>query len=167
LSRPLFDAPPSGAQPLQIVGDDQHNTPGRQFAGEPGKVMTPRREKIHVVVAVFAFGAILAGCGPTRPPDDRLAAAARELEAARAADAESLAAPGLRAAESDLARARAANVQGDFELAGHLAARAEVGAELAAAQARLARVRRAVETLQRENAALRRDLANDDGEDGP
>lgn len=130
--------------------------------------MTPSRKKIHAVVVLLAFGPALAiglaACGPTRPPDDRLAAAARQIDQARAADAATWAAPALRQAERGLAQAQTANMQGDFALAGRLAARAEVDADLATARAQLAQTRGAVETLQRENAALQRDLAINDPE---
>ncbi len=128
--------------------------------------MTPSRKKIHVVVVLFAIGPALAlclaACGPTRPPDDRLAAAAEALDAARAAEAPAWAAAEWRNAERELAHARTANMQGDFDGAARLAARAEVDAELAAARARLAKTRDAVGTLQRENATLQADLARSD-----
>jgi hypothetical protein len=117
--------------------------------------MTPSRRKIH---ALLVSVVILAGCATTPPPltevDDARAAVAR----AREAGAEALAPVDLRMAEDRLVRAEAALAAEDYKAALPLARQAGVDAELALANARHARARRAVEERSADNARLRREL---------
>jgi len=119
--------------------------------------MTPERGKIHALVAVLAC-AVAAGCAPTKPPVDQMAAASRALAAARQAGAEQLAATEFRAASSRLDQARAAERDQDYDVAAQLAAESQVDSELAQARARLAKARGEVERITRENEGMDRDL---------
>lgn len=111
-------------------------------------------------------GLFLAACAPVRPPTDSLDAAAQALAGARAAGAAELAPGPLQTAQARLASARSAEMDGDYADAADLALESRVSSELAAAQARLARLRGVVEKLRRENAVLAGELrggANGEG----
>jgi hypothetical protein len=119
--------------------------------------MTPRRRKIHVAVAILV-PCMVAACAPTKPPLDQLDAASRALGAARDAGAAELAGATYRAAAQRFDAAQAAESQGEYALAADLAAESQVGSELAAAQARLARLRGEVDRMRRDNAAVADEL---------
>jgi hypothetical protein len=121
--------------------------------------MTPSRRKIH---ALIALGGVLlvAGCAPTRPPVDELDAASRALGAARAADAPTWAPAEYRSAGQRFDQAQAAEATKDYDAALQLANESQVDSELAAAKARLGKVRQEVERLREENAHLDRDLTS-------
>jgi hypothetical protein len=119
--------------------------------------MTPGRGKIHALVAVLVC-ATGAGCAPTRPPVDELAAASRALAVARQAGAEQLAAAEFRVASSHLDQARSAERDQDYDTAVQLAAESQVDSELAQARARLVKARGEVERIARENEGMERDL---------
>ena len=119
--------------------------------------MTPGRGKIHALVAVLVCAAG-AGCAPTKPPVDEMAAASRALNAARQAGAEQLAGAEFRAASAHLDQARAAERSQDYDAAVQLAAESQVDSELAQARTRLAKARGEVDRLSRENEGMDRDL---------
>jgi hypothetical protein len=119
--------------------------------------MTSSAAKIHVLIAILT--ALLAACGPTKPPGDELGIASRNLSAARAAGAATFAPQDLRAAEDRLAQARAASAKQDYDDAATLASESAVNSELAAAKSRLGKARAAVESLSQQNAELTREAA--------
>ncbi|MBN8726566.1 MAG: DUF4398 domain-containing protein [Xanthomonadales bacterium] len=110
-----------------------------------------------MAVAILAFLGV-AACTPTKPPLDQLDAASRALGTARDAGAAELAGPTYRAAAQRFDAAQAAEGRGEYALAADLAAESQVSSELAAAQARLARLRGEVDRMRRENAATAGDL---------
>ena len=118
--------------------------------------MTIMRSKIHRPVVLL--GLILAGCGPTRPPNTGLEEAARHLQASREAGASTYAPLELRNAEERLSSARAAAEKKDYEAAAAAAEESQVNSDLALAKARLGKARERVEARTRENAQLRQDL---------
>ena len=119
--------------------------------------MTSSAAKIHVLIAILA--ALLAACGPTKPPGDELGIASRNLSAARAAGASTFAPLDLRAAEDRLTQARAASAKQDYDDAAMLASESAVTSELAAAKSRLGKARAAVDSLTQQNAELTREAA--------
>lgn len=116
--------------------------------------MTSSAAKIHAVIAILAVN--LAACGPTKPPNDDLGIAARNLAAAQAAGAATYAPLELRAAQDHMGQANAAAARKDYDEATVMASESAVDSELAAAKARLGKAREAVDRLRKENA----DLAN-------
>jgi hypothetical protein len=114
--------------------------------------MTPSAAKIHAVIAIIVVN--LAACGPTKPPNDDLGIAARNLAAAQAAGAATYAPLDLRAAQDHMAAANAAAAHKDYDQATVMASESAVDSELAAAKARLGKAREAVEKLRKENAEL-------------
>lgn len=119
--------------------------------------MTFSRRKIHALIAVVAV-LLAAACSPTRPPVDALDAASRALGAARDAGAATYAADDYRSAGQRFDEAQAAEGQRDYDAAANLAYESQVTSELAAARARVGKLREAVARLQQENANLDRDL---------
>lgn len=120
--------------------------------------MTLLRSKIHRPVVLL--GLVLAGCGPTRPPNTGLEEAARHLQVAREAGASTYAPLELRGAEERLSAGRAAADKRDYEDAIALAEESQANSDLASAKARLGKARERVETRTRENAQLRQDLGD-------
>jgi Domain of unknown function (DUF4398) len=119
-------------------------------------LMTPTRPKIHRPVVLFCL--LLVGCGPTKPPNTGLEEAAQHLRAARDAGASTYAPLELRAAEERLSAGRAAADKRHYDDAIKLAQEAQINSDLAAAKARLGKVRERVEARTRENARLREEL---------
>ena len=119
--------------------------------------MTPSAIKIHVLIAILA--ALLAACGPTKPPGDELGIASRNLSTARAAGAATFAPQQLRAAEDKLTQARAASAKQDYDDAAMLASESAVNSELAAAKSRLGKASAAIDSLTQQNAELTREAA--------
>ena len=126
--------------------------------------MTLTRAKIHRPVVLFCL--LLAGCGPTKPPNTGLDEAARHLQAARDAGASTYAPLELRSAEERLSAGRAAADKHDYDTAAQLADEAEANSDLAAAKSRLGRAREKSEARERENAQLREELALPDAPGG-
>lgn len=125
--------------------------------------MTSSAAKIHVVFAIMAVS--LAACGPTKPPTDVLGIATRNLAAAEAAGAATYAPLELRSAQDHLAAANTATARQDYDQAALLADESAVDSELAAAKARLGKVREAVDTLKRQNADLSNGMPHTQGAD--
>lgn len=121
--------------------------------------MTPDRGKIHALIGVLLLAA-LAGCAPTKPPVDQLNAAARALENARSVGAGEFAAADLNAAAREYDAAQSAQARGDYDAAAQLAMQSQADGELAAARARRAQARHAVDKLTAANAALQSDLSS-------
>jgi hypothetical protein len=119
--------------------------------------MTPSPPKIHRPVVVFCL-LLMAGCGPTKPPETGLDAAARQLAAARDGGAGTYAPLELRAAEDRLSAGRAAADKHDYGAAADLAAESEVNSELAMVRSRLGKARERVEARTHENEKLRNEL---------
>ena len=119
--------------------------------------MTPSAVKIHVLIAILT--ALLAACGPTKPPGDEIGIASRNLSTARAAGAATFAPQELRAAEDRLAQARTASSKQDYDDAATLASESAVNSELAAAKSRLGKARAAIDSLTQQNAELTREAA--------
>jgi hypothetical protein len=115
------------------------------------------RSKIYRPVAVLCL--ILAGCGPTRPPNTGLEEAARHLQAARDVGASTYAPLELRSAEERLSLGRAAADKHDYDAAALLAGESQANSDLAMAKSRLGKAREKVEARTRENAQLRQDLS--------
>ncbi|MEP7098179.1 MAG: DUF4398 domain-containing protein [Dokdonella sp.] len=86
--------------------------------------------------------------------------ASRALDAARAAEAPTWAADDYRAAGRHLDQAQAAQAREDYDVAAQMARESAVDSELAAAKARLGKVRDAVARLKQENANLDSDLSS-------
>lgn len=120
--------------------------------------MPSSRRKIHVLIVLIATLAVQA-CAPTRPPTDELDMASRALDAARAAEAPAWAAEEYRMAGQHLDQAQAAQVSHDYDVAAQMARESAADSELAAAQARLAKVRDSVAKLTQQNANLDSDLS--------
>jgi len=118
--------------------------------------MTSMRSKIHRPVVLL--GLILAGCGPTKPPNTGLEEAARHLQAARDGGASTYAPLELRGAEERLSAGRAAADKRHYEDAIALAEESQANSELALAKARLGKARERVEARTHENAQLHQDL---------
>jgi hypothetical protein len=118
--------------------------------------MTPTAAKIHRPVLLLAV--LLAGCGPTKPPDTGLDDAMRHLQAAREAGASTYAPLELRAAEERLSAGRAAADKRDYAIAAQLADESEANSELAAVKSRLGKAREKAEARASENARLRKEL---------
>jgi len=114
--------------------------------------MTPSAVKIHAVIAIILVN--LAACGPTKPPNDDLGIASRNLATAQAAGAGTYAPLELRAAQEHLAQANAASARQDYDQATVLASESAVDSELAAAKARLGKAREASDKLRKQNAEL-------------
>jgi hypothetical protein len=119
--------------------------------------MTPSCQKIHAPFVVLALG-LLAACAPTRPPIDELGAASRALGEARDAGAPVLAAEAYHAAERHFDQAQAAESTHDYDAAAQFARESLTDSELARAQARVGKLRGAIDRLTQENAGLDRDL---------
>lgn len=120
--------------------------------------MTLMRSKIHRPVVLFCL--ILAGCGPTKPPNTGLEEAARHLQAARESGASTYAPLELRNAEERLSSGRAAADKHDYDEAVNLAEESRANSDLALAKARLGKTRERVDARTRENAQLRQDLGD-------
>lgn len=120
--------------------------------------MTLMRSKIHRPVVIL--GLILAGCGPTKPPNTGLEEAARHLQAARDAGASTYAPLELRGAEERLSAGRAAADKHGYDDAAAMAEESQANSDLALAKARLGKARERVEARTRENAQLRQDLGD-------
>jgi hypothetical protein len=118
--------------------------------------MTPTAAKIHRPVVLLAV--ILAGCGPTKPPDTGLDDAMQRLQVAREAGASTYAPLELRSAEERLSAGRAAADKRDYAIAAQLADESEANSELAAVKSRLGKAREKAEARARENARLRQEL---------
>jgi Domain of unknown function (DUF4398) len=117
--------------------------------------MTPMRRKIHALVVLLA----LAPAGLTaRTPPAEVDAAARSLEAARAAGAETYAPLELRFAQERLSQARLAVEQNQYDAAQRVADESSVSSELATVKARLGKARELVDSKLRDNTRLREDL---------
>jgi hypothetical protein len=116
------------------------------------------RSKIHRPVVLLCL--IVAGCGPTKPPNTGLEEAARHLQAARDAGASTYAPLELRGAEERLSAGRAAAEKHDYDDAAGLAEESQANGDLALAKARLGKARERVEARTRENAQLRQDLGD-------
>jgi hypothetical protein len=126
--------------------------------------MTPLRSKIHRPVVLLCL--ILAGCGPTKPPNTGLDDAAQHLRAARDAGASTYAPLELRSAEERLSAGRAAADKHNYDEATRLAEESQVNSDLALVKARLGKVREKVEARTRENARLRQELGIADADGG-
>lgn len=126
--------------------------------------MTLSRPKIYRPVVLFCL--LLAGCGPTKPPNTGLEEAARHLQAARNAGASTYAPLELRGAEERLSAGRAAADKRHYDEAIQLAQESQINSDLAAAKARLGKVRERVEARTRENAKLRQELGIGDADAG-
>jgi hypothetical protein len=118
--------------------------------------MTPTAAKIHRPVVLLAV--ILAGCGPTKPPDTGLDDAMQRLQVAREAGASTYAPLELRSAEERLSAGRAAADKRDYAIAAQLADESEANSELAAVKSRLGKAREKAEARASENARLRKEL---------
>ncbi len=121
--------------------------------------MPSSRPKIHALIVLVATLFVQA-CSPTRPPVDELNMASRALDAARAAEAPTWAADDYRAAGRHLDQAQAAQAREDYDVAAQMARESAADSELAAAKARLGKVRDAVARLKQENANLDSDLSS-------
>ena len=132
-----------------------HNTPTFAFPPPDSAVdvMTPNWRKIHLGVSIFLLA--LTACAPTRPPNIGLDEVAHSLDAARDAGAPTYAPMELRNAEDHLSQARARFAKRDYDQAANLAQEAQADSELAAARARLGKVREKVDARMHENADLR------------
>lgn len=122
--------------------------------------MTLKPAKIHRPVVLFCL-LLVAGCGPTKPPNTGLEEAARHLQAARDAGAGTYAPLELRGAEERLSSGRAAAEKHDYEDATLLAEESAANSDLAIAKSRLGRAREKAEARVRENAQLREELGID------
>lgn len=118
--------------------------------------MTPTAAKIHRPVVLLTV--ILAGCGPTKPPNTGLEEAARHLQVAREAGASTYAPLELRSAEERLSAGRAAADKRDYGIAAQLADESEANSDLARVKSRLGKAREKAEAQARENARLRQEL---------
>lgn len=119
--------------------------------------MTPNWRKIHcaaLISAIFIGALVLAGCGPTRPPDTGLDDAAQALASARAAGAPTYAPLELRSAEDHLSQARAFADKRHYDDSARLAKESQADSELAQVKARLGKLREQVDAATRENARL-------------
>jgi hypothetical protein len=123
------------------------------------------RSKIHRPVVLLCL--VLAGCGPTKPPNTGLEEAARRLQAAREAGASTFAPQELRGAEERLSSGRAAAEKHDYDDAADLADESRADSDLALAKARLGQARERVEARTRENAQLRQDLGDPNAGEQP
>jgi uncharacterized protein DUF4398 len=106
----------------------------------------------------IVISCLLAGCGPTKPPNTGLDEATRHVQAAREAGASTYAPLELRSAEERASLGRAAADKHDYDTAAQMADEAQANADLAIAKARLGKAREKVEARTRENAQLRGDL---------
>jgi hypothetical protein len=120
--------------------------------------MTFLRSKIHRPVVLL--GLILAGCGPTKPPNTGIEEAARHLQGAREAGASTYAPLELRGAEERLSAGKAAADKHNYDEAAAMAEESQANSDLALAKARLGKARERVEARTRENAQLRQDLGD-------
>ena len=118
--------------------------------------MTPTRSKIHRPVVLFCL--LLAGCGPSKPPDTGLQDAERQLRAARDAGASTYAPLELRSAEERLSSSRAAADKRDYADAARFAEESQANSELAVVKTRLGKTRERVEARVRDNERLRQEL---------
>ena len=118
--------------------------------------MTLMSSKIYRPIVLFCL--ILAGCGPTKPPNTGLEEATRHLQAARDSGSGTYAPLELRSAEERASLGRAAAEKHDYEQATSLAQESEANSDLAIAKSRLGKAREKVEARTRENAQLRGDL---------
>lgn len=118
--------------------------------------MTPTRSKIHRPVVLLCL--LLAGCGPSKPPDTGLQDAERQLRAARDAGASTYAPLELRSAEERLSSGRAAADQRDYADAARFAEESQANSELAVVKTRLGKTRERVEARMRDNERLRQEL---------
>jgi hypothetical protein len=118
--------------------------------------MTLTRSKIHRPVVLLCL--LMAGCGPTKPPETGLPDAEQQLRSARDAGASTYAPLELRSAEERLSSGRAAADKRDYADAARLAEESQVNSELAVVKTRLARVRERAEARTRENERLRQEL---------
>jgi len=118
--------------------------------------MTLTRSKIHRPVVLFCL--MLAGCGPSKPPDTGLQDAERQLRAARDAGASTYAPLELRSAEERLSSGRAAADQHDYADAARFAEESQANSELAVVKTRLGKTRERVEARVRDNERLRQEL---------
>jgi hypothetical protein len=122
--------------------------------------MTLSRAKIHRMAVPCAL--LLAACAATRAPIVEIDDASAALGRARAQDAGRLAPEELRLAEDKLVAARAAAAERDVRRARALGEQAAVDADLAAARARHAAARFAVQARADANRKLRRELLGED-----
>lgn len=121
--------------------------------------MPPSRRKIHALIVLVAT-IFTQACSPTRPPVDELNMASRALDAARAAQAPMWAAEEYRVAGQHLEQAQAAQARHDYDVAAQMARESAADSELAAAKARLGKLRDAVAKLKQDNANLDSDLSH-------
>jgi hypothetical protein len=126
--------------------------------------MTLTRSKIHRPVVLLCL--LLAGCGPSKPPDTGLEDAERQLRAAREAGASTYAPMELRSAEERLSSGRAVADKRDYADATRLAEESQANSELAVVKTRLGKTRERVEARTRDNERLRQELGIDPADGG-
>lgn len=126
--------------------------------------MTLTRSKIHRPVVLLCL--LMAGCGPSKPPDTGLQDAERQLRAAREAGAGTYAPLEVRSAEERLSSGRAAADKRDYADAARLAEESQANSELAVVKTRLGKTRERVEARTRDNERLRQELGIGPAEGG-
>ena len=120
--------------------------------------MTPSCRKIHVTAVAAFLLAGLGGCASLPPPTAELGAADAAIAQADSPAAQRFAAADLDTARHELADARAAAAQQDYERARALAAAALADADLARARTRALAGKAEVAAKTDENETLRRRL---------
>lgn len=109
-------------------------------------------------LAAMACAALLAGCASAPPPNDAMARAQAQLQAAREAGAADADPVDMDFATAKFQQAQAAMTAEKYELAAHLAAESHADAQLAFTKARLASLRDRISKQAQENARLRAQL---------
>ena len=107
---------------------------------------------------MFAATLVLAACASTPVPSAQVAVATAAVANAGVAGGTEAAPTEMRLARDKLARANAAMVAKDYDLARSLAEEAEVDAQLAGVKARSSRASRAALEVQDANRALREEM---------
>src|SRR5262249_48882011 len=128
---------------IALRGAVSHNTRKRSYPSFHADVMTLKRAKIYLPVAVLLIFA--AGCEPTRRPLTELGQASRSLDAARTAGAATYAPLELRFADERMLQSRTAADKHDYDKALRLAAESQANSDLAIAKSRLGKVRERVD----------------------
>jgi hypothetical protein len=119
---------------------------------------SPNHAILNGTAIVLAFGCAACASAPDRP-EAQLASAETSIEFAEENGAQEFGPAALERARTELERARQAAVNEEYQLALELAERAELDAELAAAQTNHEKAVVALLEIQQSISTLRREIA--------
>jgi len=114
--------------------------------------------QMHRVVATVAAAIFIAGCASTPAPVEQMAVSRAAVINASSAGANELAPLQFKSAKEKMDAAERAMTEKDYVRARQLAEQAQIDAQLAAAEARSAKAKKAADAVQEDNRILRQEL---------